>query len=198
MPRLSVADCKALLSAIEGRSVQRSSALRAAARLRQRLEQAVQGEVSSDPSAIRSQPSQERGRMVRPCTLHVCTSCRKPGAPREPRESRPGFILYRRLRETFDATPLQHRVDVVPVECLSLCPRPCGISLSSPGAWTYLFGDQDPAGATDAIVDCVSLYAGTVDGFMPREERPNPLRASILGRVPPFQGVSIRGEPACI
>lgn len=120
-------------------------------------------------------------------TLHVCTSCRPQGSPREPRESRPGFRLYQKLQVAFEESPLRHRVDVRPAECLSVCPRPCGIALSSPGAWTYLFGDQHPAESAGDIVECVSLYLGTVDGLMPREERPRSLRASVLGRVPPLR-----------
>ena len=124
----------------------------------------------------------------RSSVLHVCTSCGAPGSPREPRESRPGFKLYQELRATFDDGPLQHGVEVRPAECLSVCPRPCGIAVSSPGAWTYLFGDQHPGESAPGIVECVTRYVETVDGFMPREERPRPFRASILGRVPPFEG----------
>ena len=122
------------------------------------------------------------------CTLHVCTSCRPPGTPREPRENRPGFIFYQELREAIDGSPLQNRVDVRPAQCLSLCPRPCGIALSSPGAWSYLFGDQQPGESADDVLECISLYIGTGNGFMPRKQRPKRLRASILGRVPPFEG----------
>ena len=31
------------------------------------------------------------------CILHVCTSCRPKGFPREPQSDRPGFILYEKL-----------------------------------------------------------------------------------------------------
>ena len=120
------------------------------------------------------------------CVVHVCTSCRPPGSPREPRESRPGFKLYRELRKTFHESVLGEYVEVRPAECLSLCPRPCGIALTSPGGWSYLFGHQSPGESADDILECVSLYIGTEDGFMPREQRPKRLRASVLGRVPPY------------
>ncbi|MEM7251492.1 MAG: DUF1636 domain-containing protein [Pseudomonadota bacterium] len=124
---------------------------------------------------------------ARSCVLHVCTSCRLPGTPREPREGRPGAMLYRELLELFRERRLDRHVAVKPVECLSLCRRPCGIALSSPGAWTYLFGDQHPAKNATAIVECVSLYLDTENGFMPRARRPKPFRASVLGRVPPLE-----------
>jgi predicted metal-binding protein len=34
--------------------------------------------------------------------------------------------------------------------------------------------------------ECITLYLDILDGFMPRKIRPKALRASILGRVPPF------------
>ena len=124
-------------------------------------------------------------------TLHVCTSCRTPGVPRQPVEGRPGFILYERLLEAIEESALQGRVEVRPAKCLSICPRPCGIALSSPGSWTYLFGDQLPDLTVPDIVACVSTYIESPNGFMARAERPHALRSSILGRVPPLtEGIS--------
>ena len=125
---------------------------------------------------------------LRPSIIHVCTSCRAPGSPREPKDRRPGFQLYEALRERLRKSPLNQYVEVRSAECLSICPRPCGIALSSPGAWSYLFGDQDPGGSADAVFQCASLYIAAPDGFMPRKERPKSLQASILGRVPPLDG----------
>ena len=127
------------------------------------------------------------------CTIHVCTSCRPPGTPRDPRESRPGHILYEALREGFRASPLRHQVEVIPAECLSICPRPCGIALSRPGAWTYLFGDQQTDKTMDDVLECVSLYLESADGFIARDDRPKTFRRSILGRIPPP-----KQEPTCI
>ncbi len=192
MPRLSVADCEALLRVIEAHQMPTSDSLRVAARLRRRLEQAVRSEASSGPSSARS-PAPDHGE-VRSCTLHVCTSCRSPGSPREPREHRLGFILHEKLCMALEDQPLQRRVEVRSAECLSVCPRPCGIALSSPGSWTYLFGDQHPGESVHDILECVSHYLEAIDGFMPRAERPKPLRASILGRVPPSRRDSDRVE----
>ena len=80
------------------------------------------------------------------------------------------------------------QLEVRPAECLSLCPRPCGIALSSVGKWTYLFGDQKPRESARSIIELVSLYLSSESGLMPREQRPQALRASVLGRVPPFAG----------
>lgn len=140
------------------------------------LESVSEGETTS-PGGEASQPD---------CRLHVCTSCRPAGAPREPKVLRAGFLLYEKVRDAIENSALRDRVSVVPAECLSLCPRPCGIALSRHGAWTYLFGDQHPNEATDDLLNCISLYLESQDGFMGRQARPKTLRGSILGRVPPI------------
>ena len=122
------------------------------------------------------------------CTVYVCTSCRHPGTAREPKENRPGFKLYQKLREALASIDLSDCVEVKAAGCLSICPRPCGIALSMPESWTYLFGDQDPDETAHDVMECVSLYLESPNGFMPRDKRPEPLRGSILGRVPPLQG----------
>ena len=122
------------------------------------------------------------------CTLYVCLSCRDSGTPREPKENRQGFILYKNLLAALSESPLKHQVDIKPTKCLSICPRPCGIALASSGSWTYLFGDQKPNDTVHEILECLSVYLNTNNGFMAREKRPISLRGSILGRVPPMQG----------
>ncbi len=136
----------------------------------------------------RSEPHPEASSQPATCSIHICTSCRARGTPREPKENRPGFQLYHQVREAILEGPLRERVDVQPATCLSICPRPCGIALSSPGRWTYLFGDQQPETTVDDILACISLYIKNIDGFMPRRDRPESLRKGILGRVPPRKG----------
>ena len=120
------------------------------------------------------------------CTLYVCTSCRGSGVPRYPKENRPGFVLFQQLKDAVSNSDLQNRVEVTPAECLSICPRPCGLAISTPGYWSYLFGDQNPGQSVEDILECLSLYLQSKDGFMARKDRPKSLRASILGRIPPF------------
>ncbi len=122
---------------------------------------------------------------IRSSTLHVCTSCRTSGSPREPQKNRDGFKLYHALHSLLSDNPLGQQIEIKPAECLSLCPPPCAIALSSSGAWCYLFGGQHPDKSARDIIDCLSLYLKTKDGFMSREQRPVSLRSSILGRIPP-------------
>ena len=80
---------------------------------------------------------------------------------------------------------------------MSQCKRPCTIALSGPDRFTYLFGDLDPdaPGHIDALLALSSLYADAPEGFLHREERPEPLRAGILGRVPPPDTASALVSP---
>lgn len=74
------------------------------------------------------------------------------------------------------------------VHCMSQCKRPCIVSLTAPGTFTYIFGDLDPQDPAhlQAILDLIPLYRAAPEGFLTRDARPAPLRASILGRLPPL------------
>ena len=119
------------------------------------------------------------------CKLHVCTSCRPSGFPRDPATNRPGFKLFQELSSLLDKYLLCDHIVLVPSECLRLCPRPCGIALSRNNSWTYLFGDQDAKKTASDILDCAITYIQNPDGLLPRKDRPETLQPSILGRIPP-------------
>lgn len=140
---------------------------------------------TSDPDQSSSSSECSAQRRGAHCSVFVCTSCRPAGSPREPEDARPGFLLYKQLRQAIAASPLRDSVEVRPAECLSVCRRPCGLAVARPGSWTYLFGDQDFQSDVDSIVECLAIYLEKSDGFLVRAERPKSLRASILGRVPP-------------
>ena len=119
------------------------------------------------------------------CKLHVCISCRPSGFPRDPATNRPGFKLFQELSSLLDKNSLRDQIELVPTECLSLCPRPCGIALSRNNSWTYLFGGQDAEKTASDILDCAITYIQNPDGLLPRKDRPETLQPSILGRIPP-------------
>ena len=110
--------------------------------------------------------------------ISVCTSCR----PAEG-EGSPGDVLLAALR---DAGPARDGATVVrPVQCLSVCKRPCTVALSGPERYTYVFGDLDPATAAAPLLECARLFAETEHGFLLWRERPEALRRGILARIPP-------------
>jgi predicted metal-binding protein len=119
--------------------------------------------------------------------LFVCTSCRQAGEGKEPRDLRSGAQLFRNLSERFSTWARREGFVIVPYECLSVCPRPCGIAMRAPGKFTYVFGDIGPGETESAVIECATLYRRAPTGFLPREDRPHALRGGILARIPPLE-----------
>ena len=115
--------------------------------------------------------------------LHVCVTCRPPGGPEE-KELRPGAMLHQALAAAIarDGTP---SIRLEPVECLSVCKRPCTVAISAPGRWTYIYGDLDPETSVDTIIEGLRRYAATADGLVPWRERPEIFRKGVVARIPP-------------
>lgn len=110
--------------------------------------------------------------------LYVCTTCRGAG---DPSDERPGARLLAALRADEPVEGLR----IEGVECLSVCKRPCTIAVASPGRWTYVYGDLDPAASAAVILDGVRRYAETPDGIVPWRERPDIFRKGVIARIPP-------------
>ncbi|MFN3644242.1 MAG: DUF1636 domain-containing protein [Gemmobacter sp.] len=122
-------------------------------------------------------------------TLSICLTCRD-GREGAHAEIRGGA----RLAAAVLAAAIRQRVaaDLRGVRCMSQCKRPCVVSLTAPGGFTYVFGDLDPADPAhaQAVLNLVPLYRAALEGFLPREARPEPLRAGILARLPPIATTS--------
>jgi predicted metal-binding protein len=121
--------------------------------------------------------------MKKPC-LSVCFRCKPEGWTGDDAD-RPGLLMAEALeaeagRRGLDLTLLRD------VRCMSQCKRPCVVAFSHPEKFAYLFGDLDPDRDAPAILDAFALYTSRPDGFMERFERPEALRAGILGRIPPL------------
>ncbi|KAF0115563.1 MAG: hypothetical protein FD150_980 [Rhodobacteraceae bacterium] len=113
-------------------------------------------------------------------TLYVCTTC-KSGSPVPEGEVPPGAQLHAALA----SGALPEGVRIVGVECLSACNTGCAISLSKPGAWSYVYGrltlDDVPA-----ILEGAEKYAATTDGIVPWRDRPTVFRKQSIARIPPL------------
>jgi predicted metal-binding protein len=113
-------------------------------------------------------------------TLYVCTTC-KAGGPVPEGTLPPGAQLHAAL--TAEGAP--DGVRIVGVECLSACNTGCAVSLSKPGAWSYVYGrltlDDVPA-----ILEGAAKYAATTDGIVPWRERPTVFRKQSIARIPPL------------
>jgi predicted metal-binding protein len=118
-------------------------------------------------------------------TLSICLRCRPPEW-RGPDEARPGAILVERVADALAGGGARMPLTFRSIRCMSQCKRPCVAAFSGEGRFTYLFGDLDPGRDVGALLDCLALYASRPDGFMERWERPEVMRAGVLGRVPPL------------
>lgn len=118
-------------------------------------------------------------------TLSICLSCRD-GREGDHDHVRGGTRL---AQAVCDAAARQGcHAALRGVRCMSQCKRPCIVSLTAPGAFTYVFGDLDPddPAHVQAIIDLIPQFCAAPEGFVTRDARPEPLRASILGRLPPL------------
>jgi predicted metal-binding protein len=120
-----------------------------------------------------------------PVRLMVCTTCRATGADAD--APRPGAQLLAALGEAL-ATEGEAGAHVIvePVECLSVCKRPCTVSITAPGRWTYVYGDVDAAAHAGPLIAFAAQYQATADGLVPWRERPEFIRKGVVARIPPL------------
>ncbi|MDR7126098.1 DUF1636 domain-containing protein [Pseudotabrizicola sp. 4114] len=113
--------------------------------------------------------------------LHICMTCRA-GQPVPEGEVCPGARLFTAIR----SADIPDGVAVRPVECLSACDHGCGIALSKPGSWSYVYGRMTEADVPE-ILRGAALYAATPDGLVPWRDRPVIFRKQSLARLPPLE-----------
>ena len=114
-------------------------------------------------------------------SILVCVTCRQ-GEDAGPR---PGQLLLDALQSRLAGVD-PRQIALIPVECLSVCRRPCTLALAAPGKWTYVVGDLDRATHADDIVEAATRYAATRDGIVPWRERPQSFRKGVISRTPPL------------
>ena len=116
--------------------------------------------------------------------LYVCTTCRAAahtaGAP----------SAGSRLHAALLAAPAHPSIELVGVECLSACKRPCAASFTAPGKWTYVFGDLPAESAAEILLHGAKLYAESNDGIIPWKLRPDALKKGAVARVPALPWLS--------
>jgi predicted metal-binding protein len=109
-------------------------------------------------------------------TLLVCVTCKSDEEPM-------GAGLFEALSERLAAEP---DIALQPVECLSVCKRPCTVALAAPGKWTYVIGDLTRESHLEDIVAAVRRYAASPEGIVPWRERPLAFRKGVVSRTPPL------------
>lgn len=113
--------------------------------------------------------------------VYVCITCKVAG---EATEERAGARLFRMLNEQNAVSDAP--IELVPVECLSVCKRPCTVSFAAPGKWTYVYGDLPAETAAETILEGAALYSKTFDGLIPWKQRPEALKKGVISRIPPL------------
>ena len=108
-------------------------------------------------------------------TVLVCVTCKSD-------DGQVGAALYDALRDRLAG----EAIALEPVECLSVCKRPCTVALAGPGKWTYVVGDLSREAHVEDIVAAARRYAAAPDGLVPWRERPLPFRKGIVSRTPPL------------
>ena len=116
--------------------------------------------------------------------IYVCTTCKLADEAGCAASDRSGARLHRALSAL--ASERRSPVQIIPVECLSVCKRACTISFAAPGKWTYVYGDLPADTGADVILDGAALYGATSDGLIPWKQRPEALKRGVISRVPPL------------
>ena len=117
-------------------------------------------------------------------TIHVCTTCKTAEEAAEPKGARSGARLHAAL-----VAQAGGAAEIVAVECLSVCKRPCTIGFAAPGKWTYVYADFAADSAAD-ILAAADLYAAAPDGLIPWKARPTALKKGVVARIPPLTRLS--------
>ena len=120
-------------------------------------------------------------------TLSICLSCRD--GREEIYMTRGGRRFAKKL---LNKNLLKKQVNLRGINCMSNCKRACTISLTAKKSFTYIFGDIDPENSeySESLIELVSKYSLSSDGFLRRRDRPLFFQSSILGRLPPIQSNS--------
>ena len=109
-------------------------------------------------------------------TLLVCVTCKSDEGPL-------GAGLFTALGERLAAEP---DIALRPIECLSVCKRPCTVAFAAPGKWTYVVGDLTRESHLEDIVVAARRYAASPEGIVPWRERPLAFRKGVVSRTPPL------------
>jgi predicted metal-binding protein len=113
--------------------------------------------------------------------IFVCLTCRHA----DEEGVRPGKTLFDALEARLPGVA-NANVALRPVECLSVCKRPCTVALAGAGKWTYVVGDLDKEAGVDDVLEAALKFAKTPDGLVPWRERPQSFRKGVISRTPPL------------
>ncbi len=117
--------------------------------------------------------------------IYICKTCKPEGFTGEDGD-RPGNLLAKELVAAARAKGLNVDVEMKAVDCLSVCTRPCTVTFSAEGKFTYIVGDLEPGRDVDDLLAFSELYGAATDGITTWRERPECVRKHTIARVPPI------------
>jgi len=118
--------------------------------------------------------------------LFVCNSCAFSPTQRDYMGQRGGYHLLQTLLRLNQQWALQMEYTIQATECLSACNRPCTIAFAASDKTTLMFGDLPPLESASAILQLAEQYRASVNGIVPRHDRPKILKKGILAKIPPL------------
>ena len=123
--------------------------------------------------------------------VFVCISCKRRLGDDDSQFDHPGPALAATVRMLLADDPT---IDVVDVDCLAVCKRPCTVALAGDGKWTYVVGDLDNVTHCEEVAAAARAYAKSENGIVPWKERPATFRKGVISRIPPL--TTPQPEPA--
>jgi len=117
--------------------------------------------------------------------IYVCKTCKPEGFVGEDAD-RPGNLLAKALRDEAASRGLDVDISLKAVDCLSVCKRPCTVSIAGEGKFTYIVGDLEPGRDVADVLAFAGLYGESEDGITKWRDRPECVRKHTIARVPPM------------
>ena len=117
--------------------------------------------------------------------LSICLSCRDD--LEDAKQIRAGKRFSENVLDQIKINRITS-LNVRGVNCMSQCKRSCIISLTAKNSFTYIFGDIKPSKQdyVKSLLNLISIYSNSEDGFLKRSERPDLYQSNILARLPPI------------
>ncbi|NJL63035.1 MAG: DUF1636 domain-containing protein [Methylacidiphilales bacterium] len=117
--------------------------------------------------------------------LFVCKSCNFSATQRDYMGERGGNYLLKQLLKLSENWWLKSDFVIEELDCLSGCKRPCAVAFTAANKTSLMFGDLPPLESATAILQLCEQYYTSIDGIVPRNQRPEILQKGILARIPP-------------
>lgn len=124
-------------------------------------------------------------------SLLVCTTCASTWQNGKKVGISGGETLLKEISQLHQEWDRRSQFEIRPVSCMSACSHACVVTFASEGKYSYLFGDlpidsENILNTASVILSCAEIYGDRPDGMLAWKERPEPLKSSVIARIPPL------------